>query len=119
LTSDVVADREAYLDELLNNPEQPVVAFGRHWCGYCSALQHLLENAAIAYRWVQLDEGEYLQDQFGSELRSIMAQRTGFRTLPLLFVAGQFIGGCTETMHAWRQGSLQALLAEHHIPYRG
>ena len=31
-------------------------------------------------------------------------------TIPQLFVGGEFVGGCTETLDAWRTGRLQSLL---------
>jgi cysteine synthase A len=32
-------------------------------------------------------------------------------TIPQLFVGGQFVGGCSETLDAWSTGRLQSLLA--------
>jgi hypothetical protein len=34
-----------------------------------------------------------------------------------LFVAGEWIGGTTETMAAFKQGRLQQLLREHGVPF--
>jgi cysteine synthase A len=42
---------------------------------------------------------------------------TGAPTIPQIFVAGRHIGGCTETLDAFNDGSLQALLEANGVPF--
>ena len=38
-------------------------------------------------------------------------------TIPQLFVGGEFVGGCGETLDAWRTGRLQSLLEAAGVDY--
>ncbi|MEO1723960.1 MAG: O-acetylserine lyase, partial [Pseudomonadota bacterium] len=49
-------------------------------------------------------------DRGGKILRAVFA-RTGVRTVPQVFVGGTRIGGATDTLAAFVDGSLQSLLA--------
>jgi cysteine synthase len=42
---------------------------------------------------------------------------TGCKTIPQLFVGGEWIGGTTETMAAFKQGRLQRLLREQGVAF--
>jgi cysteine synthase A len=39
------------------------------------------------------------------------------RTIPQLFVGGELVGGCTDTLDAWRNGRLQAMLEAAHTGF--
>ena len=45
-----------------------------------------------------------------SRVRRALSAHTGVPTIPQVFIGGQFVGGCTETMDAYRAGTLQARL---------
>jgi cysteine synthase A len=53
----------------------------------------------------------------GDQIRSVLAARTGSKTIPQLFVAGEWIGGTTETMTAFKQGGLQQLLRAQGVAF--
>ncbi|KAL2943150.1 Glutaredoxin-C6 [Bienertia sinuspersici] len=48
----------------------------------------------------------------GSEVQAALAQWTGQRTVPNVFVGGNHIGGCDETMAKHKEGKLVPLLTE-------
>jgi cysteine synthase A len=64
----------------------------------------------VPYRSVDLDAPEYQAGDRGGQVRAVLAARTGARTIPQVFVGGQWIGGCTETLELAREGRLQAML---------
>jgi monothiol glutaredoxin len=47
--------------------------------------------------------------RFRQELSAV----SNWPTIPQVFVGGELIGGATETLDAWRDGKLQALLRAH------
>jgi cysteine synthase len=104
-----VADLEA----LLTDPDEPVVLFALQWCEFSWSVRRLFAAAGINCRPVELDGPEYRVNDRGGDLRRALAQRTGAVTIPQLFVAGRHIGGATETIAAFADGSLAALLKEH------
>jgi cysteine synthase A len=111
------ADAEALVAQWLADPTQPVVLFALEWCEFCWSLRKLFAACAIPYRSVDLDSSAYQVDDRGGRIRSVLAARTGSKTIPQLFVAGEWIGGTTETMAAFKQGRLQQLLREHGVPF--
>jgi cysteine synthase A len=111
------ADAEALVAQWLADPTQPVVLFALEWCEFCWSLRKLFAACAIPYRSVDLDSSAYQVDDRGGRIRAVLAARTGSKTIPQLFVAGEWIGGTTETMAAFKQGRLQQLLREHGVVF--
>jgi cysteine synthase A len=111
------ADAEALVAQWLADPTQPVVLFALEWCEFCWSLRKLFAACGIPYRSVDLDSSAYQVDDRGGRIRSVLAARTGSKTIPQLFVAGEWIGGTTETMAAFKEGRLQQLLREHDVAF--
>jgi cysteine synthase A len=107
---------ERFVDEVVR--DESVVLFALEWCEFCWSVRKLFARLGIEYRSVDLDSVAYQQDNRGGKIRDVLAERTGARTIPQVFVAGRHIGGCTETFDAWRDGSMQRLLDQHAIAYR-
>jgi len=42
----------------------------------------------------------------------VLRERSGSKTIPQIFVGGEFIGGASETFDAFKDGRLQRLLAQ-------
>jgi cysteine synthase A len=73
----------------------------------------------IPYRAVDLDSVPYQKDDWGGQIRAALAARTTWKTIPQIFVGGEFVGGCTDTFDAWKSGKLPALLAKHGVKHAG
>jgi len=110
---DAAADR--LVSELIRN--EPVVLFALEWCEFCWSVRKLFAQLGIAYRSVDLDSVAYQADDLGGRIRSVLAHRTGAKTIPQIFIGAEHIGGCTELFDAWRDGSLQRRLLEKGIRY--
>ncbi|MGH8173691.1 MAG: glutaredoxin domain-containing protein [Rhodanobacteraceae bacterium] len=91
--------------------------FALEWCEFCWAVRRLFARLGIAYRSVDLDSVEYQQDDRGGKVRAALAARTSVATIPQVFVGGEFIGGATDVLEAYKQGRLQALLQKYEIGY--
>ncbi|HJW47573.1 MAG TPA: glutaredoxin domain-containing protein [Lysobacter sp.] len=113
----VSAEVEGFVAQVLADREQPLVLFALEWCEFCWSLRKLFATCGIPYRSVDLDSTAYQQGDRGGQIRAVLAQRTGSKTIPQVFVGGEFIGGCTETLDSFKDGRLQRLLAEHGVNY--
>jgi len=112
---DALADR--FVAEVLADNRQPVVMFALEWCEFCWAVRKLFARYGIAYRSVDLDSVEYQQDNRGGKIRGALTARTTMTTIPQVFVGGEFIGGCTETLDACKSGRLQELLRKSNVAF--
>jgi cysteine synthase A len=88
--------------------EHAVVLFALQWCEFSWAVRTLFARLGIAYRDFNLDSAEYRH--VGDQIRAALAARTGAKTIPQIFIAGEHIGGCTELFDAWRDGSMRERL---------
>ena len=89
---------------------EPVVMFAMEWCEFCWSVRKLFKQLGIAYRSVDVDSVEYQKEDLGGKIRAVLAERTGAKTLPQIFVDGEHIGGATDLFDAWRNGTLQKRL---------
>jgi cysteine synthase A len=111
------AESRSFVGETLADRQQPVVMFALEWCEFCWSVRKLLGAARIPYRAVDLDSVAYQEGNRGGQIREALKERTGSETIPQIFVGGEFIGGCTETFDAFREGRLQQLLKASGVPF--
>ncbi|EYU44772.1 hypothetical protein ABFS83_08G009400 [Erythranthe nasuta] len=84
-----------------------VVVFSKTYCPFCVSVKKLLTELGASFKAIELDtEGD------GAELQSALAQLTGQRTVPNVFISGKHIGGCDATTALHKQGKLVPLLTE-------
>jgi cysteine synthase len=108
---------DAFVAQVLSDAEQPLVLFALEWCEFCWSLRKLFARCAIPYRSIDLDSAAYQQGDRGGQIRTALHARTGSVTIPQVFVGGEFIGGCTETLVMFKDGRLQRLLDRHRVHY--
>lgn len=85
----------------------PVVVFSKSYCPFCVDVKKLLGQVGASFKAVELDvEGD------GSEIQSALADWTGQRTVPNVFIGGKHIGGCDATTALHQNGKLVPLLTE-------
>eukprot|EP00245_Coleochaete_scutata_P005303 TRINITY_DN18759_c0_g1_i1.p1 TRINITY_DN18759_c0_g1~~TRINITY_DN18759_c0_g1_i1.p1 ORF type:complete len:183 (+),score=26.64 TRINITY_DN18759_c0_g1_i1:61-609(+) len=98
-----VAGTPSQLVELIKekNAENPVIIYSKTWCPYCGMVKGLFKKLGVAYKAVELDE---LAD--GDELQDALRSYTGQSTVPSVFIGGEHIGGCDDTMALHSQGNL-------------
>jgi cysteine synthase A len=113
----VSAEMEAFVAQVLADREQPLVMFALEWCEFCWSLRKLFAQCGIPYRSVDLDSTAYQRDDRGGQIRAVLTARTGSKTIPQVFVGGEYIGGCTETLDAFKEGRLQDLLRRHGVAF--
>jgi cysteine synthase A len=104
------ADADALVSKFLGDANQPVVLFALEWCEFCWSVRKLFERLGIQYRSVDLDSVEYQAGDRGGKIRAVLRDRTGAPTIPQIFVAGEHLGGATDTFEAFKSGALQESL---------
>ncbi|KAL9267952.1 Glutaredoxin-C2-like protein [Drosera capensis] len=85
----------------------PVIVFSKSYCPYCKKAKNLLTELGVSFKVIELDI-----ESDGSEIQSALAEWTGQRTVPNVFIGGNHIGGCDATVGLQQQGKLVPLLTE-------
>jgi cysteine synthase A len=103
------------LETAITDPANPVVMFALEWCEFCWSARKLFERYGIPYRAIPVDSVAYQQGNRGGKLRTALRERTGWLTLPQIFVGGEFVGGATDLFDECIKGKLQERLAAQRI----
>lgn len=72
-------------------------------CPYCIKAKKLLEYKKIPYEEISLE------DNYETAMTTL-SQKTGFETVPQIFIDGEFIGGCDDLYELEQHKKLDALL---------
>lgn len=91
------------IDKLI--AENDVMIFSKSWCPYCKKIKAALTSSNIVFHSIELD----LIDQ-GEQIEQVLIEKTSQETVPNIFIKGQHIGGCDDTLAAMRNGRVKALL---------
>ncbi|XP_055371918.1 uncharacterized protein LOC129605919 [Condylostylus longicornis] len=83
-----------------------VVIFSKSYCPYCTMAKEQFQKLKFDYTSIELDKRDD-----ADEIQAILGEITGARTVPRVFVNGQFIGGGTDVKKMYENGSLKNLLA--------
>ena len=86
---------------------EPVLVFSKTYCPYCVRVKEALRDMGVSFTAYELDK-----EQDGDAVQAALAQLSGQRTVPNVFVGGKHVGGCDDTLAAQRNGSLATLLEE-------
>ncbi|CAL5203315.1 unnamed protein product [Lathyrus oleraceus] len=85
----------------------PVFVFSKTYCGYCKRVKDLLKQIGATYKVLELDT-----ESDGGEIQAALAEWTGQRTVPNVFIGGKHIGGCDSVLEKHRAGQLVPLLTD-------
>jgi cysteine synthase A len=107
----------AFVEQVIHDPEQPVVLFAFEWCEFCWSVRKLFAEAGIPYRSIDLDSAEYQVGDWGGQVRAALNAHFNIKTIPQIVVGGKLIGGATETFDAFKEGELQELLGQSGVEY--
>jgi len=106
-----------FVTRVLGDAEQPLVLFALEWCEFCWAVRKLFAACRVPYRSIDLDSTAYQRDDRGGQIRAVLRARSGSKTIPQVYVGGEFIGGATETFDAFKDGRLQKLLVQRGVAF--
>jgi len=86
------------------NEQNPVIVYSKSWCPYCARVKALFQKLEVDAKIVELDEVVE-----GDDVQAALYEITGRRTVPQVFVAGEFIGGADDTLGLHQAGELKGL----------
>jgi cysteine synthase A len=108
---------EDFVADVIADPQQPVVIFALEWCEFCWSVRNLFKKLDIPYRSVDLDSVEFQEGGRGQKIRVVLADKTAMKTIPQIFIGGEFVGGCTDMFDSWNAGDIQKLLTKNSVNY--
>ncbi|XP_026803055.1 glutaredoxin 2 isoform X2 [Pangasianodon hypophthalmus] len=82
-----------------------VVIFSKTTCPYCKMAKNVFNQIGATYKVIELDK-----HNDGQQLQEALAQMSGARTVPRVFINGQCIGGGSDTRQLHEQGKLLPLI---------
>lgn len=106
-----------YVFDVTHVADKPVVMFALEWCEFCWSARKFFKRLGLDFVSVDLDSVAYQEGNFGGEIRNVLAEQTGAKTIPQIYVGGAHIGGCTDLFDAFKDGSLQPMLDAAQAPY--
>lgn len=94
-----------YVQEVVS--KNCVVIFSKTTCPYCKMAKNVFNEIGASYKVIELDE-----HNDGRRLQEALAQMTGARTVPRVFINGNCIGGGSDTKQLHQQGKLLPLIEQ-------
>ena len=79
-----------------------IEVFTQAWCPYCSRVVELLQKKGVAFKETEAPHG--------SAERQGAMNKAGRSTMPLVFIDGNFVGGCDDVVALDRAGKLDPML---------
>ncbi len=110
-------EANTYLDNTINQDPKAVVMFSLEWCEFCWSVKKLLNKLNVPCITVDLDSVKYQKDNWGTELRVALRERTLKSTIPQIFLGGEHLGGCTDIFDKFKNGELQHTFTTLGIDY--
>ena len=105
------------VNTIINNPQEPVVMFALEWCEFCWSVRKIFDRYNVKYRSVDIDSVEYMDGERGKKMRKVLDKQNNWKTLPQIYLGGQFVGGCTDLFDGINDGSFAEIMEKHQIPY--
>ena len=87
--------------------ENKVTVWSKTYCPFCTRVKGLFEEMGVEAFVVELDR---LHEE--AEIQDALAEMTGQRTVPNVFIGGAHVGGCDDTHEARASGELERMLKE-------
>ena len=81
---------------------KPVKIYTSPICPYCTRAKRLLDAKRVPYEEIDVSGDD--------QARMSLAERTGMRTVPQIFIGEQHVGGSDELLALDREGKLDSLL---------
>lgn len=86
--------------------------FSKTTCPYCTGAKDLFEDLDVNYKTLELDTR-----QDGSEIQKALAEMTGQKTVPNVFINSKHIGGYSDLDSVYRSGKLESLFKDAGIKF--
>ncbi|CAH0725730.1 unnamed protein product, partial [Brenthis ino] len=97
------AEVQQFIKEAIS--QEKVVVFSKSYCPYCKLAKDVFEKVKQPIKVYELDERND-----GAAIQDNLAEITGFRTVPQVFINGNCIGGGSDIKNLYESGKLQPML---------
>ncbi|XP_046655246.1 thioredoxin reductase 1, cytoplasmic-like isoform X2 [Daphnia pulicaria] len=91
------------VEDLIKNNR--IAVFSKTTCPFCIKVKQLFTALNLEIGVLEVDTRED-----GADIQDALLQKTGQKTVPNVFVNGEHVGGCDNTIEAHQNGRLQFLL---------
>ena len=81
---------------------KPVTIYTTHYCPHCQRAKDLLKRKNISYQEIDITDDEKKREE--------AEKRTGWMTVPMIFIGDEFIGGADELYALEKSGNLDKKL---------
>ena len=81
---------------------KPVTIYTTSYCPHCARAKRLLQNKNIPFTEIDVTNDPKNREE--------IEKRTGWMTVPMIFIGGEFIGGADDLFSLDREGKLQEKL---------
>lgn len=81
--------------------------FSKSYCPYCTGAKDLFEDLDVSYKAYELDTRDD-----GADIQQALAELTGQKTVPNIFINKKHIGGYSALEEAYKSGKLQTIFKE-------
>ncbi|PXF49818.1 Glutaredoxin [Gracilariopsis chorda] len=85
--------------------ENNVMVFSASYCPYCRQVKSLFNELDVDHTVWELDERAD-----GDDIKGVLLEKTGQRTVPNVFIGGKHVGGCDDTMALYDGGKLLGMV---------
>jgi peptide-methionine (R)-S-oxide reductase len=82
------------------------VIFSKTTCPYCARAKEVLESEGLKYLAVELDE---MPSEETAAMQDTLAEMTGARTVPRIFMSKQAVGGCDDLVALQQSGGIEKI----------
>eukprot|EP00523_Entomoneis_sp_CCMP467_P007239 CAMPEP_0168728388 /NCGR_PEP_ID=MMETSP0724-20121128/5658_1 /TAXON_ID=265536 /ORGANISM="Amphiprora sp., Strain CCMP467" /LENGTH=148 /DNA_ID=CAMNT_0008775231 /DNA_START=56 /DNA_END=502 /DNA_ORIENTATION=+ len=110
----ILANGENIVQYVVHNIEEnDVMVFAKSYCPHCQQTRHLLEELHKEFEgWslkiVDIDTNP----EDGRMIQNLLAELTGQRTVPNIFIDGEHLGGNEDLQEIFEEGNLIPMLEE-------
>lgn len=80
---------------------QEIIVYTTPVCGYCQSAKRLLTKKGLPFKEVDLSRDHALRQKLSDD-------NSGYRTVPMIYIGSEFIGGYDELADLDRQGVLES-----------
>lgn len=94
--------------------DNKVMVFSKTTCPFCTKIKNLFDSLGFKYEVLELD-----QLAEGPAIQAALAEKSGQRTVPNVFINGDHIGGCDDTLRLHADNTLMAKIqaGSHNFDY--
>ncbi|KAK0530981.1 Glutaredoxin [Tilletia horrida] len=87
--------------------DKKIAVFSKSYCPYCKKAKEIIAklNLDSEVGIIELD-----QDSDGADIQAYLADKTGQRTVPNIFIGGKHVGGSSDLVELESKGELKKLV---------